>query len=94
MRILIERRWSTAIGVMESAIVVITVLALAACGGSSTIASNSPNAATSLVAGQSQGASPLPAPTVTGTIAFSKVVSKGRTPRSASSTPTVPVSPS
>jgi Tol biopolymer transport system component len=74
---LTEGRRSTAISVAFAALVVIAALALAACGGSSTTASNSPNAATSLVAGQSQGASPLPAPTVTGTIAFSKVVKQG-----------------
>jgi Tol biopolymer transport system component len=60
-----------------AALVVIVALTLAACGGSSTTTSNSPSAANSYMAGQSQGASPLPAPTVTGTIAFSKVVEQG-----------------
>jgi len=77
MRILIERRWSTAISVMALSLVGIAALTLAACGGSSSTTSNSPGAATSLVGGQSQGAIPLPAPTVTGTIAFAKVVEQG-----------------
>jgi len=77
MRLLIARRWSTAIGVMALSLVGIAALTLAACGGSSSTTSNSPGAATSLVGGQSQGAIPLPAPTVTGTIAFAKVVEQG-----------------
>jgi len=72
-----KRRPSTVIGVIALSLVGIAALTLGACGGSSSTTSNSPGAATSLVAGQSQGAIPLPAPTVTGTIAFSKRVEQG-----------------
>ena len=50
---------------------------LAACGGSSTTTATSPSTVTSPAAGLSQGATPLPAPTVAGTLAFERVVTPG-----------------
>ncbi|MCX6374168.1 MAG: hypothetical protein NTX16_14060 [Actinobacteria bacterium] len=53
-------------------LVVLAMLALAACGGSSTTAASSPSAAPSVT--PSESATPLPAPTVAGTIAFVKML--------------------
>ena len=55
---------------------VLVATTLAACGGS-TAPARSPHATTSPAAGLSQSATPLPAPTVVGTIAFERVVTPG-----------------
>jgi Tol biopolymer transport system component len=59
-------RASVTVVLMISAFVVLAVLLLAACGGSDATPSTSPSAAVS-----GDGATPLPTPTVAGTIAFS-----------------------
>jgi Tol biopolymer transport system component len=58
-------------------LVVIVALVLASCGGSSTTAATSPSAMTLPVAEASQSATPLPTPTVAGTIVFENVVEPG-----------------
>jgi Tol biopolymer transport system component len=56
-----------------AALVLLTALALAACGGSTSTSSSSPRGATSPSAMSPASATPLPTPTVAGTIAFGKV---------------------
>jgi Tol biopolymer transport system component len=62
-------------------LVLLAAVALAACGGSTTSASNSPSVASSQAvaptAEPSEVATPLPTPTVAGTIAFTNVVKPG-----------------
>jgi Tol biopolymer transport system component len=58
-------------------LVVFAVLTLAACGGSGSAASSSPSEEALLTAEPTESAIPLPTPTVTGTIAFTKVVEQG-----------------
>ena len=57
--------------------VALAAFTLAACGGTSTTASNSPSATASPSAEPSASAAQLPAPTVAGVIAFEKVVETG-----------------
>jgi Tol biopolymer transport system component len=57
--------------------VILVATTLAACGGSSATTATSPSAVTSAAAGPGQSATPLPAPTVAGTIAFERVVTPG-----------------
>ena len=77
MRMSMERRWSTAISVAFAALVVIAALALAACGGSTSTASNSPSTATLPSSDPSDPQlRPWPTPTVAGAIAFSRVVKR------------------
>jgi hypothetical protein len=61
--------------ILLAAILVVTTLA--ACGGSSTTTAASPSAVTSPASGASQGATPLPASTLAGTLAFERVVTPG-----------------
>jgi len=56
---------------------ILVATTLAACGGSSATTATSPSAMTSAAAGPSQGATPLQAPTVAGTLAFERVVTPG-----------------
>jgi Tol biopolymer transport system component len=56
---------------------ILVATTLAACGGSSATTATSPSAVTSAAAGPSQGATPLQAPTVAGTLAFERVVTPG-----------------
>ena len=62
---------STIVASALALLVVLVVLALAACGGSSSTASNSPSAAPSVT--PSESTTPLPTPTVAGTLSFAKV---------------------
>jgi len=66
-----KRGSSTIVASALALLVVLAVLALAACGGSSTTASSSPSAAPSVT--PSESTTPLPTPTVAGTLSFAKV---------------------
>jgi Tol biopolymer transport system component len=65
------------VGLTLALLVVGATAMAAACGGTSTTASNTPSATTSTSAEPSQSATPLPSPTVAGVIAFEKVVETG-----------------
>ena len=67
-----KRGSSTTVVGLLALLVLLAVLTLAACGGSSTTASTSPSATPS--ATPTPRATALPAPTVAGTIAFGKIV--------------------
>jgi len=72
-----KRRSPTVGAGLLALLVSVAVLSLAACGGSSSTASNSPSAAPSEAAASpsvaaSPSATPLPTPTVAGTIVFSR----------------------
>jgi len=67
-----KRESSAIVASALALLVLIAMLALAACGGLSTTAASSPSTAPSVT--PSESATPLPVPTVAGTIAFCKVV--------------------
>ena len=58
-------------------LLLVALVALAACGGSDGTASDSPSSIASPSAAASPSGTPLPAPTVSGTIAFEKVTETG-----------------
>lgn len=58
-------------------LLVFLALAFAACGGSDTTANSSPGAASSPSSASPENATPLPAPTVAGTIAFTRTLEPG-----------------
>ena len=69
------RRQAAAVALVMATAVLTAVLA--ACGGSDTTASSSPSAVSSSSAASSMSVTPLPTPTVSGTIAFEKVTKAG-----------------
>ncbi|MCX6373563.1 MAG: LpqB family beta-propeller domain-containing protein [Actinobacteria bacterium] len=66
-----KRRSQTIVASALALLVLLAAFALAACGGSSTTAASSPSTAPSMT--PSESATPLPAPTVAGTLSFAKV---------------------
>jgi Tol biopolymer transport system component len=70
-------RGVTALTVALSLLIAIAAFTLAACGGASTTAATSPSTAIQSSSAPTESAIPLPAPTVAGTIAFTRVVEAG-----------------